>query len=183
MSKAIKNEHRQANFYNVCSVCPLGCCNGAKPPLSSRRMRVIESYLKTNGFRIDDPFEIGDYAFPRETRDGYCVFYGRSQRKCTIHPVKPETCVAGPITFDIDPRTRKIELFLKEDSICPLAGSLYQNREAFNDHLRSAKREIRRLVREMGGKALRAILALEEPYTFKIGEDKLEAAVLEKLWH
>jgi len=169
VSKVIKNKHRQADFYIICKACPLGCCNGAKPPLSSKRMKVIESYLKTNRLRIDNPFEIGDYAFPRETRDGYCLFYDRSERKCTIHPVKPETCVAGPITFDINPENRKIEWFLKKDTICPLARVLYQNKEAFNDHLKLAKREIRRLVRDMGEKALHAILAIQEPDTFKIG--------------
>lgn len=182
MSKAIRNQHGQSDFYGVCSACRLGCCNEAKPPLSYRRMRVIESFMKTNRLRIGNPFEIRDYAFPRETRDGYCVFYDRSQKKCTIHPVKPETCVAGPITFDINPKTRKIEWFLKKDSICPLAGPLYQNKEAFNDHLKSARREIRRLVRDMGEKALHAILAIQEPDTIKIGEDRLELSVLEKLW-
>jgi len=181
MCGELANQRRGADFYNVCRTCPQGCCNGVRPPLSSRRMRLIESYLRANGLRIDNPFEIRDYVFPRETKDGYCIFFDRLTSRCTIHPVKPETCVAGPVTFDINPNTGKIEWFLKRDNICLLAGPLFQNKEAFGEHLKSAKREIRRLVRDMDAEKLRVILTIPEPDTFKIDEDPIELKVLEKL--
>jgi len=181
MSAQIWNRHRQDDVYRVCRACLLGCCNGARPPLTPRRMRLIESYLKANGLGIVNPFEVRDYVFPRETDDGYCVFFKKSASKCTIHKVKPETCVAGPITFDINQKTGRIEWFLKNDRICPLAGSLYRDKEAFNNHLKSAKREIRRLTRDMDNRALRAILTIEEPDTFKVDEDVLDSKVMAKL--
>jgi len=94
--------------------------------------------------------------------------------------VKPETCVAGPITFDINVEKGKLEWFLKTSQICPLAGSLCQD-EAYHKHETSAKREIRRLVRELDAEALRTILAIEEPDTIKVGEDDVSPEVLAKL--
>jgi len=95
--------------------------------------------------------------------------------------MKPETCVAGPITFDINLRTKKIEWYLKMEKICPLAGVVYKDKESLTKHLESAKREILTLVRELDPEALKAILKIEEPETFKIGEDNIENRILEKL--
>lgn len=95
--------------------------------------------------------------------------------------MKPETCVAGPITFDINEKTGKLEWFLKTPRICPLAGGLSNDREEYCKHEELAKREIRRLVKELNGKALRAILTVEEPDTVKVGEDDVASEVLAKL--
>jgi len=95
--------------------------------------------------------------------------------------VKPETCVAGPFTFDINRETQKIEWFLKKDSICPLAGLLHQDLEAQRKHMKSARRELLRLVRELEAEALRAVLTVDEPETFKVGEENALPSVLTKL--
>jgi hypothetical protein len=121
------------------------------------------------------------YTFPREDAEGYCVFYDKQTRKCKVHPVKPETCVAGPITFDINKQTQKIEWYLKMEKICPLAGILHKNGEILKKHLESAKKEIFRLVHGLDPEALRAILKIEEPETFKIDEDPVGSDVLTKL--
>jgi len=137
--------------------------------------------LKEHKLHIDSPFVEGEYAFPREDIEGYCIFYDKKTRKCQIHPVKPETCVAGPITFDINAKNGKIEWFLKMEKICPLAGAIYNRGELLKKHLESAKREILRLVSELDSGALKAILKIEEPDTFKIGEDNIEENVLNKI--
>ena len=62
--------------------------------------------------------------------------------KCSVHPVKPETCVSGPITFDINFRTKKVEWFLKKSEICAFAGILYKDKAAFKDHFEVAKKEL-----------------------------------------
>ena len=98
-----------------------------------------------------------------------------------MHPVKPETCVAGPITFDINKKTGKIEWYLKLEKICPLAGIMNRDKEALKEHLKVAKREILQLVRELPPKALQAILRIEEPDTFRIDEDELSEDILRKL--
>jgi len=95
--------------------------------------------------------------------------------------VKPETCVAGPFTFDINRETRKIEWFLKKDSICPLAELLYKDLEAHKKHVKSAKRELRRLVRDLEAEELRAVLTVDEPETSKVGEENVAPSVLAKL--
>jgi len=95
--------------------------------------------------------------------------------------VKPETCVAGPVTFDIDAETGKIRWFLKTDKLCRLAAPLYKNNQAYVEHLRRAKREIRRLIEGLDADALRAILSIEEPDTVKVGEDIAPTNVLARL--
>ena len=142
---------------------------------------MILAFLEENNITIDSPFANGKYAFPRETDDGYCIFLNKTTGRCRIHPVKPETCVAGPITFDINVETGKIEWFLKTNKICRLAGSLHRDRKAYSKHESSAKHEIRRLVRELDAEALRAILAIEEPDTIKVAEDDVGSEVLSKL--
>jgi Fe-S-cluster containining protein len=175
------SKERQNNFFDVCGTCKIDCCQGAKPPITDERRKIIEDYLKRNGILIKNPFAKTAYTFPREDAEGYCIFYDKRTRKCQIHPVKPETCVAGPITFDINRHTRKIEWYLKMEKICPLAGVLYKNGDLLEKHLETAKKEIIRLVRGLSPEALKAILKIEEPETFKIDEDGIESAVLDKL--
>jgi Fe-S-cluster containining protein len=130
---------------------------------------------------IEKPFEKDVYLYPKETHDNWCIFFDKKTTKCRVHPVKPETCVAGPITFDIDMTTGRIEWFLKTEKICPLASALYRNKPALKSHLKSAREELLRLVHDLDAEALRAILKIEEPDTFKIGEEDLNVEVLAKL--
>ena len=65
----------------------------------------------------------------------------RKQENAHVHPVKPETCVAGPITFDINFSTKKVEWFLKKSEICAYAGVLYTDKAAFKDHFEVAKKQ------------------------------------------
>jgi len=181
MSPRTDQKPRQADFFSFCHTCRNGCCAGARPPLTLRRRKVILNFLQANNIAIESPFENGQYAFPRETDDGYCIFLDKVTGKCRIHSVKPETCVAGPITFDIDAEAGKLEWLLKTSKICPLAGSLQKDRKAYSNHEKSAKQEIRRLVRELDAEALRVILAIEEPDTVKVAEDDADPEVLAKL--
>jgi len=174
---------RQENFFDVCSRCKTSwsCCHETTPPITDRRRTTVEAYLKTRKIHLEDPFAKTDYVFPRLDKDGYCVFHDKKTRKCLIHPVKPETCVAGPITFDMNQKSGKIEWFIKMESICPLAARVYENKAVLQRHFESAKKEISRLVGELDSKTLGAILKKEEPETFKIGEDKLRKNVLNRL--
>lgn len=91
------------------------------------------------------------------------------------------TCVAGPVTFYINAEERRIEWYLKLETVCSLAGILRKNEEMLKRHLKSAKREIFRLVRELDSEALVTILEIEEPETLKIDEDNVEMSVLDKI--
>ena len=174
---------RQSNFFDVCAKCRTNysCCNDTTPPVTQERRRTVETYLKENGISVPNPFQRTEYTFPKLTANGYCIFHDQETRKCIIHPVKPETCVAGPITFDINFKTGKIEWFIKMDKICQLAGTVYQDRQLLQKHLSSARREILRLVDQLDPRELHAILKKDEPETFKIDEEPLEKSSLQKL--
>ena len=98
-----------------------------------------------------------------------------------VHPVKPETCRAGPITFDINFKTKKVQYFLKKSEICAYAGELYKNKSAFNEHFEVAKKEIMRLIKELDADELRVLMTIDEPQTFKVGEEDLPIDVVKKL--
>jgi hypothetical protein len=97
-----------------------------------------------------------------------------------VHPVKPETCRAGPITFDINLKTKKVEFYLKKKSICPFAGVLFETGD-YKLHLEAAKPEIMRLIEELDTLALNTILTIPEPATFKVDELDLPQKVAERL--
>jgi hypothetical protein len=113
------------------------------------------------------------YRFPQETNDGDCVFFNKAHRTCRIHPVKPETCRAGPITFDVDFSRRCIEWFVKPGSECSVADSLRQEPLAFYQYLKMAKTVLMQLIRELDQQALQALVTIDEPTVLKIGEDPL----------
>ncbi len=154
---------------------------GPRPPITNDRKKIIEAHLKRKRIHVERPFVQAEYTYPREGDDGYCVFYDAKTRRCIIHPVKPETCVAGPVTFDINTLTRTIEWYLKRKEICSLAGMIYEDKKVLREHLETAKKELSRLVHELDSPGLKAILAKEEPETFKIEESALDRSVIEKL--
>lgn len=172
---------KENEFFKICSQCNASCCINARPPLTPERIKIIETHLKEQKIPLEKPFAQTSCIFPREDKESYCIFNDRKTKKCLIHAVKPETCVAGPVTFDINTKTQKIEWHLKKETICPLAGRLYSDKERLGKHLTLAKKEILRLVRGLDAEALKTILKIEEPETFKIGEDDIEKAVLNKL--
>jgi hypothetical protein len=174
-------KQRQKNYFLICSTCKSCCCQNARPPITQKRRKLIEEYCLAQDLRIDKFFETTEYVFPQETDDGFCIFFDEKTRKCQIYVVKPETCVAGPITFDINLKTGKIKFYLKFERICSLAGSLKKDRVALKNHLNSAKRELLTLVGELDAEALSAILQIDEPETHKIGEASLNKEVLEGL--
>ena len=173
---------RQANFFDFCKQCQSNCCVEARPPISLRRRTIINTFLKASDASHDNFFqETNSYRFPRETEGNKCCFSDSETGKCLVHKVKPETCVAGPVTFDIDSQRGKIEWYLKTAKICPLAGALFRNKSELQRHLESAKRELLALVHDLNAEALQAILKIEEPDILKIGEDDVDAEVLMKL--
>lgn len=172
---------RQENYFEVCEACKIECCRDARPPITLKRREIIEGYLRERKLRIEDPFVCVDYMHPREDREGYCIFYNRETKKCLVHEVKPETCVAGPITFDIDKGRGRIVWYLKMENICPLAGIIFRDRRLLQRHFEAARREILRLVEDLPPHHLKVILRREEPETFEIREEEIGEGVLSKL--
>lgn len=98
-----------------------------------------------------------------------------------MHPVKPETCRAGPVTFDINLQTGKVEWYLKTPEVCALVEQLRENRVLIREYFEVARRELLELICELDVAALQALMKIEEPQTVKIGEDYLPREVMEKL--
>lgn len=167
----------------MCERCKTAysCCNDTTPPITRNRKKVIEAYLRKRNIHVTEPFARTEYIFPRLNADMYCVFHDPKTRRCIVHPVKPETCVAGPLTFDINVKTGKIEWYVKFDKICQLAGAVYGDKKLLEKHMTSARQEILRLLRELVSRDLRAILKKSEPETFKIAEEAIDKSVLDKL--
>ena len=147
------------DFFEICSRCGGICCKDANPPLSKRRIDIL---LK-NGVKIEEiVFE--KYAHPKAGEDGFCIFFENG--KCRIHDFKPETCVAGPFTFDL--RGEILEIYLKKEEICPLVGFLKKNRNAYKEQFRKAVANIVQLILDLDKKSLEEILKIEEPETIKV---------------
>lgn len=153
------------DFIEICSKCGGKCCFEAKPPISKKRLKI----LLENGISPDF-IEFGKYKHLKLKEDGYCVFFDKG--KCKIHGIKPETCVAGPITFDI--RAGKLELYIKKESICPLVKFLRENEEVLREHMSTALEKIIDLIKELEKEELEEILKIEEPETEKIFEVNLK---------
>ncbi len=122
-----------------------------------------------------------NYCHPDADDEDFCAFFDKGTGKCSVHPVKPETCKAGPVTFDINLRTGRVEWFLKKGSVCALAEQLYQCGEKFEEHFKAARTELLGLICGLDGEALKAILRIPEPETFKVGDEELPEGVAEKL--
>jgi uncharacterized protein len=166
--------------FDVCSQCKSVCCQDAKPPLTEQRQEIIKQYLQQQKIKLSDPFSHGEYVYPSVDEHLFCSLFNKKTGKCLVHPVKPETCKAGPITFDINCKTQRLEWFLKKSEICRLAGELFSD-SGFNSYFEAAKVEIRGLVEQLSADELRALMRIEEPCTFKICEEPLSAAVKRKL--
>ncbi len=167
--------------FDVCDDCKSTCCQDAKPPLTKNRQKIIQAYLEKQKIEITQPFTCEQYSYPSVDEHLYCRLLNKTTKKCLVHPVKPETCRAGPITFDINFKTRKLEFFLKKEKICALAGVLHENSELFKAHFEAAKPEIINLVEELSADELRVIVKILEPDTFKVGEVDLSIDVVKKL--
>lgn len=151
----------------ACDECQLhgGCCLEARPPLTSERIAI----LLANGVSQD---EIDYYRYKRLKLqpDGFCVMFRNG--KCNIHSIKPETCVAGPFTFDM--KGSILEIYLKKETICPMVRLLKENKEIYDGLFDAAVEKIIELVRKLPSDELAEILKIEEPETELVTEIRLK---------
>ena len=154
-------------------MCSMGCCTHVCPPITSERKRIIDRYLQDQEISPCDWLNSTSrrYAFPRETPDGSCIFFDVVQRTCRIHPVKPETCRAGPITFDLDIGRERVIWYLKSSADCLIAAELRRQPKVLSKYLLRAKKALRQLIRQLGSSALHELLLIDEPTVSQIGED------------
>ena len=151
----------------ACNECHLvgGCCFDARPPLSQERIDIL---LK-NGVSAD-AVEFAGYKRLRLKPDGFCVLF--QDGKCSIHSIKPETCVAGPFTFDI--KENVLQIFIKRESICPMVRFLKANRKAYDGLFETSVEKIMDLVNSVPEAEMAEILKIDEPETDLVAEIRLK---------
>jgi Fe-S-cluster containining protein len=146
----------------ICAKCSHHyCCDGACPPITEDRYKL----LTKNGVSPDN-FEFQGYKRLKIKNDNKCVLF--NDGKCNIHGIKPETCRAGPFTFDI--RDDNIEIFLKNESICPIVQVLKDVPEAYNEQYLNAIEHISNVVYLLTENELEEICRIDEPFTEKVAE-------------
>jgi uncharacterized protein len=175
------NDNGTTYSFDVCSQCRRICCQDAKPPLTSNRKKALQAYLKEQKISLKEPFSTKDYTYPTVDEEVYCKLFSKEAGKCMVHPIKPETCVAGPVTFNINFCTKKVEWFLKTKELCAYAGVLFEDKAAFKEHFDVAKKQITTLIEQLNADELRALMKIDEPQTFKFDEDDLPKTVIKKL--
>ncbi|HEX7444852.1 MAG TPA: YkgJ family cysteine cluster protein [Methanothrix sp.] len=161
------DENLCESLSQACNECHLvgGCCFDARPPLSQERIDIL---LK-NGVSAD-AVEFAGYKRLRLKPDGFCVLF--QDGKCSIHSIKPETCVAGPFTFDI--KENVLQIFIKRESICPMVRFLKANRKAFDGLFETSVERIMELVNSVPPLEMAEILKIDEPETDLVAEIRLK---------
>jgi Fe-S-cluster containining protein len=145
----------------VCAKCGIKCCEGAHPPICENRYDL----LIKNGVS-KDCFEFEGYLRLKVKKNNECVLF--HDGKCSIHHIKPETCRAGPFTFDI--KDDIIEIFLKYESLCPIVRVLKDIPEAYDRQYLNAIENISNLVSNLCENELEAIHRIDEPLTEKVAQ-------------
>jgi uncharacterized protein len=145
----------------ICLRCGGHCCDGAHPPISEHYYR----RLVASGVP-EEAFERNGYRYIRTRDDGTCTFC--TGGKCGIHGIKPETCRAGPFTFDVKGDT--IGIFLKFEEICPLVRLYKDTPEAYDQQYALAVKSISHLVSNLTDDEIAAVCRIEEPQTGKVAE-------------
>jgi hypothetical protein len=125
--------------------------------------------LMENGVSAD-AIEFVGYKRLRLRQDGFCVLF--RDGKCSIHDIKPETCVAGPFTFDIE--GDMLQIFLKRESICPMVRFLRANRKAYDALFETSVEKIMDLIRSVPEEEMAQILQIDAPQTDLVAEIRLE---------
>ena len=145
----------------ICIRCGGQCCTDAQPPISScRYQRLIDVGVP------DTAFDQNGYRYIRPRTDGTCMFWNRGE--CSIHGIKPETCRAGPFTFDM--RDDMIEIFIKFEKICPVVRLLREVPKAHEKQYAIPVNSITCLVSNLTDEEHAAICGIEEPETEKVAE-------------
>ncbi len=151
----------------ACCSCQLqgDCCFEARPPLTKERIEIL-----TTGGVGPESIEFAGYRRLRLKSDGFCVLFHEGM--CSVHAIKPETCVAGPFTFDM--KGAILQIFLKRESICPMVKVLKENRNAYDGLFEAAVEKIVDLVNALPEDELTEILKIEEPETDLVAEIRLK---------
>lgn len=145
----------------ICLDCGGHCCFDAHPPVS------YSCFERLTGAGVSpDEFEFTGYTRLRSKENGACIL--SENGKCRIHAFKPETCRAGPFTFDM--KGDQIEIYLKHESLCPIVRLLKEVPEAYRQQYELAVQSITHLVQNLTDDEISVICQIDEPETEKVAE-------------
>ena len=145
----------------ICMKCGGHCCDEAHPPISPVcRERLISLGVSK------DVFESVGYLRLKVQDDGQCILM--KDGKCSIHRIKPETCRAGPFTFDVT--GDRINIYLKHERICPIVGLLKEVPQAYRTQYERAVQNITQLVAHLPPQELEVICRIDKPDCDKVAE-------------
>ena len=145
----------------LCLECGAGCCYEAHPPISS----ICYERLTRAGISPDN-FEFTGYTRLKTKPNGECILL--EDKKCRVHAYKPETCRAGPFTFDV--HQDMIVMYLKHETICPVVSLLKESPEAYRHQYERAVDGITHLVQNLTDDEISAVCQVDEPETERVAE-------------
>ncbi len=146
---------------DICFRCGGHCCVDAHPPVSA------SCYERLTHAGINPgSFEFTGYTRLKTRENGTCILSDNG--KCVIHAIKPETCRAGPFTFDI--KGDIVEIYIKNESVCPIVKLLKEVPEAYRQQYERAVQNITHLVQHLNDDELIVICRIDEPETEKVSE-------------
>jgi uncharacterized protein len=140
----------------ICETCGGKCCIGACPPLCTERIGTILSH---GDYR--DRIEEQGYRRIKTKENGECSMMEHG--RCIIHDFKPETCLAGPFTFDVTGTS--LAIYLKQEAICPLVTLLKADRAMYDRQYGRAIETISHLVARLPEDELQVISSIPEDET------------------
>ncbi|QER41637.1 YkgJ family cysteine cluster protein [Thermodesulfobacterium sp. TA1] len=76
------------------------CCQGESTvSLNEEEIYRIANFLNLSveEFKQKYTVKVGKYRTEMKTKQGYCIFFDKKTRSCTIHPVKPKKCKEWPL--------------------------------------------------------------------------------------
>src|SRR5512137_683082 len=115
-----------------CSNCGV-CCTETEMLLSKRDIKRLER----KGFRCVEFVKFDKQGYAQlKNRDGYCVFYDRDIRRCSVYADRPSGCRVYPVILDEE---KGIVL----DTICESRGSISEGEK------RLKGKRVRRLLKEV----------------------------------
>lgn len=115
-----------------CSNCGV-CCTETEMLLSKRDLKRLER----KGFRRIEFAKFDKQGYVQlKNRDGYCVFYDRDIRRCSVYADRPSGCRVYPVILDEE---KGIVL----DTICESRGSISEEEK------RLKGKRVRRLLKEV----------------------------------
>ncbi len=95
------------------------CCKGESTvSLSAEEITRIARYLNITKEELFKRYLVqkGRNRIEMQVKDKYCIFFDRTRKLCTIHPVKPERCKEWPFPPSI---FKDEENFLIIQGFCP----------------------------------------------------------------